>query len=126
MEQILDELDFFKEKFNTLYISSDKKIDRQIFEERGHGFIFNKLLLLFVLYKPKTRFRVATLDDYRDLPIPKFFDPLIDLSVQILSDQFIGNCVSSFTGFIVRQRRVKHLPVAFWGLVDHSDAHEEL
>ena len=47
MEQILDELDFFKDKFDTLYISSDKKIDRQVFEERGRGFIKNKLLLIF-------------------------------------------------------------------------------
>ena len=71
-------------------------------------------------------FRVTNLDDYRDLSIPKFFDPLIDLAVQILSDQFIGNCVSSFTGFIVRQRRVQELPVAFWCLVDPSDKHDEL
>ncbi|CBY18054.1 unnamed protein product [Oikopleura dioica] len=106
MEQILDELDLFREKFATIYISSDKKIDKKIFKKRG--------------------FRVTTLDDYRDLSIPKFFDPLIDLAVQILSDYFIGNCVSSFTGFIVRQRRVKHLPVDFWGLVEYLDTHDEL
>jgi len=105
-EQIQDELAFYREKFKSIYISSDKKIDKEIFEKRG--------------------FHVTTLDDYRDLSIPKFFDPLIDLAVQILSDHFIGNCVSSFTGFIVRQRRVKHLPVDFWGLVDPLGTHDEL
>ena len=39
----------------------------------------------------------------------------LDLVVLGLSQQFVGNCISSFTAFVKRARDVLHLPSAFWG-----------
>ena len=37
MEQILEELDYYEGRFKRIYISSDKKIDKKMFENRGNG-----------------------------------------------------------------------------------------
>ena len=42
--------------------------------------------------------------------------PMVDLRMFSLATHFIGNCVSSFTSFGVRDRARLGLPSAFWGL----------
>lgn len=45
------------------------------------------------------------------------WNPLYDLAVLIKSDYFIGNCVSSFTAFAARARKVAgDKPTLFWGV----------
>ncbi|RNA29388.1 GDP-fucose O-fucosyltransferase 1 [Brachionus plicatilis] len=40
--------------------------------------------------------------------------PIIDLAVLMKSEYFIGNCVSSFTAFVVRDRIIKSTGFEFW------------
>ena len=46
-------------------------------------------------------------------------DPYVDLAVMAQGSHFIGNCVSSFTAIVVRERmysrRAEKLPVSYWG-----------
>lgn len=40
--------------------------------------------------------------------------PVIDLAILTKSEYFIGNCISSFTAFVVRDKIIKSKPYEFW------------
>ncbi|XP_068694635.1 GDP-fucose protein O-fucosyltransferase 1-like [Montipora foliosa] len=47
-------------------------------------------------------------------------DPIVELAVLTMADQFIGNCVSSFTSFATRYRAVNGKPTLFWAFNDEK------
>jgi hypothetical protein len=53
-------------------------------------------------------------------------DPMVDLVVFTLADQFIGNCVSSFTAIAARHRRARGQSYDYWSLVSPPETHSEL
>ncbi|XP_033228618.1 GDP-fucose protein O-fucosyltransferase 1 isoform X2 [Belonocnema kinseyi] len=55
--------------------------------------------------------------------------PHLDLAILGRANYFIGNCISSFSAFVAREREVKGIPTFFWGFPPDrpaaSTAHEE-
>ena len=51
-------------------------------------------------------------------------NPHVDLALLGKSDYFIGNCISTFTGFVKRERDVNKLPTKFWDFPPKK--HDEL
>lgn len=75
------------------------------------------------------------LDDFKsalrqfDVSIVKLqqSNPHLDLAILGQSNYFIGNCVSSYSAFVKRERDVKGLPSEFWSFPSPKKVkHEEL
>ena len=49
-------------------------------------------------------------------------DPHAELALLARSNLFIGNCVSSFTAVVVRERRALGLPSEFWAFPPDSES----
>lgn len=62
----------------------------------------------------------------QDLPA----SPHLDLAILGRANYFIGNCISSFSAFVAREREVKGYPTFFWGFPPERPSpaftHEEL
>ena len=89
-----------KMKAQTLFVASDS--DHMIDE--------------FTQYLKKLQVTVVKLDKT---------SPHVDLAILAKADHYICNCVSSFSAFAVRERRVNNKPVSFWSF-DETAKRDEL
>lgn len=85
-----------------------------------------KILFIDTVFSSITRFP-AKIFCFQLVQYPSNY-PIADWAILSIADAFIGNCVSTFTSFVVRQREVHGLPNYFWAF-EHGHPkviHEEL
>jgi peptide-O-fucosyltransferase len=101
--------------------------------------IFRQLRSVVNQYKAKSIF-VASDHDHMLGKFEKLFkksgvtvhkllknDPHLDLAILGRANHFIGNCVSSFTAFVKRERDSNGFPSSFWSFPSHvKPSHNEL
>ncbi len=96
VETIFDDLDYaikkvLKKKVKNIYIATDKNPMIKEIKKRYKGIIENVV----------------------------HHDPwlaVLDVAILARSEYFIGNCVSSFTSFVKRERDLLNKPSTFWGV----------
>ncbi|KAI0231944.1 GDP-fucose protein O-fucosyltransferase 1 [Lamellibrachia satsuma] len=88
-----------KMKAKSLFVAAD---DDHMIEE-------------FTQYLKKMKVTVVKLDDP---------SPHVDLAILAKADHYIGNCVSTFSAFAVRERRAHKKSVGFWAFSDKSKREE--
>ncbi|KAL4219250.1 GDP-fucose protein O-fucosyltransferase [Mactra antiquata] len=100
---------------------SDKTILRdltKVLKETGYKTVFIATDSQDLISKLSKKLKKITFVKYEPS------NPHVDLAILGASDYFIGNCISTFTAFVKRERDVNKKPSAFWDFPPKS--HDEL
>ncbi|CAF0800266.1 unnamed protein product [Didymodactylos carnosus] len=110
--QCLEETEFYATK-KLCYPS-----DEEIFRLLKNIVILTQIKNIYVATDKRSMVKEIGHELSKQNVIVKHLDPwlpVIDIAMLAHSDYFIGNCVSSFTSAVKRERDIKNLPSAFWG-----------